>query len=41
MRRIIIASLLDVAFWMLPALLLASLITYTAWSWCMDIPITS
>jgi hypothetical protein len=39
-KRIIVASVLDMAFWMLPALLLASLITYTAWSWSMDIPVT-
>jgi hypothetical protein len=35
--KIIAASVLDVAAFALPALLLAAMITYTAWAWCMDI----
>lgn len=41
MRRIVVTSLLDVAQFALPSLLLGALITYTAWSWWMDIPVTS
>lgn len=33
MRRIIVASVLDVAAFMLPSLALASLVTYLAWCW--------
>ena len=38
--RIVVVSILDVAQFVLPALVLAGVITYTAWCWSMDIPIS-